>query len=111
MSRYVNNFFFEASTWKGIYNAWYTKLLNIHTRYVENLYTMKEIEQGYMILATERARNNASEAKSNIKRVLNIKLPCNKRNNKIKVLEKFGIKVPNSTIEAIMMDIMNDNTL
>ena len=58
---------------------------------------MKEIDQGYKILATIRARNYASEAKSKILRVLKTELSRNQLNKKINIFEKFYIKVPNST--------------
>ena len=35
----------------------------------------------------------------------------NQCNMKIKVVDKFGIKDPYRNIEALMMDIMNNNTL
>ena len=44
-------------------------------------------------------------------RKLKIKLSCNQHNYKIKVCEKFGIKIPKSTRGAIMMYRTNNNTI
>ena len=63
-----------------------------------------------MSVVTRRSSNNALEAKSNMPRALKAKLSRNQRNNKTNDREKFCIKVPNSTREALMMDIMNNNT-
>ena len=62
-------------------------------------------------MTTSRASNNASETKSNMTRALNTKLSNNQHNKKIKVRDKFGIKVSNSTREVLMMDRMNNNNL
>ena len=111
ISRYVKNCVVEASIRNFFYNACSTKVLKGHTRAVKCLCRMKEVYQGYRIIATRRSRKNESEAKSIIPRALKTKLPRNQHNNKIKFSEKFGIKVPNSTREALMMYIMNNNTL
>ena len=37
LARYVKNYVVEASRWKGIYNAWYIKVLKGHTRAVKRL--------------------------------------------------------------------------
>ena len=63
-----------------------------------------------MSVVTRRSSNNALEAKSNMPRALKAKLSRNQRNNKTNDREKFCIKVPNSTREVLMMDIMNNNT-
>ena len=42
-------------------------------------------------------------------RALKTKLPRNQWNRRIKVCEKFDIKVPNSNREALIMDRMNNN--
>ena len=63
-----------------------------------------------MIVATRRSSKNASEAKYKIPRSVKIKISHSKQNKKIKVCEEFSIKVPNSTIEALMMNKMNNNT-
>ena len=44
-------------------------------------------------------------------RPLKTKLSHSQRNKKIHFCDKFGIKVPNITREALMMDMMNNNTL
>ena len=48
---------------------------------------MKEIDQGYRIVSTRRARNNASEEKSKMPRAISTKLSRNQLNKKIKVHE------------------------
>ena len=53
----------------------------------------------------------ASKAKSKMPIALNTKTPRNKCNRKIKVGEKFGIKVPTSTRQALFIYGMNNNTL
>ena len=63
-----------------------------------------------MIVATRRSSNNASEAKYKMPRSVKIKLSHSKQKKKIEVCEEFIIKVPNSTIEALMMNTMNNNT-
>ena len=70
---------------------------------------INDIKQGYRILEARRARKNSSGAKSKMSRALKTKLPRNQRNRKIKVCEKFDIKVPNSNREALIMDRMNNN--
>ena len=72
---------------------------------------MKEIDREYWIVATRRSRKNASEAKYKMTRVLKTKLFHNQHNKRIKVCDKFGIKVSNSTIWSLMMDRMNNNNL
>ena len=72
---------------------------------------MKVIDQWYRIVATRSSRNNASEAKSKIARTLKTKLTHNKYKKKINFCEKFFIKVPTSTREALMMGRMNNNTI
>ena len=62
-------------------------------------------------MESRRASKFSSEAKYKIPRALENKLSHNQLNKKIRVCEKFGIKVPNSTREALMMDRMNNNTL
>ena len=62
-----------------------------------------------MILETRRASNNASEEKSKMPIALKNKLYCNQHNKKIQVRGKFGIKVPTSTREAFLTDIINNN--
>ena len=111
LSRYVKNCVVEASRRKFVYNDWSTKVLKGHTRAVKCLCIMKEVYQGYRIIATRRYRKNESEAKSIIPRALKTKLPRNQHNNKIKFSEKFCVKVPKSTREALMMYMMNNNTL
>ena len=72
---------------------------------------MNEIDQGYIIVEIWRARKNASEAKSNMPRAFRTKIYRNQRNKKIKVYEKLGINIINSTREALIMDRMNNNNL
>ena len=72
---------------------------------------MKETNRGYRIVSPRRPRNNASEEKSNTPRALKTKLYNNQRNKKIIFYEKIGIKVPKSTREELIMDIMKNNTL
>ena len=56
-------------------------------------------------------RKNVSEAKSKVPRAIKTKLSLNQLNNNIKFSEKFGINVPNSTIEVLTMNRNNNNTL
>ena len=72
---------------------------------------MKEFDRGYRLVVTRRARKNASEAKSMIPRDFYNKISHNQRYKRIKVCDKFGIKVPNSNRKALMMDRMTNNTL
>ena len=72
---------------------------------------MKEINQRYRIVETIRSRKNAPEEKSNMSRAIKTKLSQNQCNRKIKVCEKFGIKVHTNTREALIMDRMNNNNL
>ena len=72
---------------------------------------MKEIERGYRIVVTRKSSKNTPETKPQIPRALMNKLSYNQLIKKIKVHEKFCIKVLNSTREAIMMERMNDNIL
>ena len=44
-------------------------------------------------------------------RAIKTKLYRNQGNKRIKVGERFGIKVPNSSIKVLMTDIINNNTL
>ena len=62
-------------------------------------------------MSTRRVRKNVSEEKSKMPRALKTKLSRNKCNKKIKLSGRFDIKVSNSTREALMMDIMNNNTI
>ena len=50
---------------------------------------MKEIDQGYMIMATRRSKQNASEEKSKMPKALSTKLCHIQGNNKIKFCEKL----------------------
>ena len=107
----MNNYVVEASIRKGVYNDWSTKVIKGHTGSVKHIYRMKEIYRGYRIVATRRARKNSSEEKSKTPKALKTKISRNKCNKKIKFCEKFGIKITKITIEALMMDIMNNNTI
>ena len=80
LARYVKNHVFipvEASRRKGVYNVWSTNVIKGHTIDVKHLYSIKETNQWYRIVATWRSRNNVSEAKYNKPRALKNKLSHN----------------------------------
>ena len=62
-------------------------------------------------MVTRRYKNHAEEAKPNILSTLIIKPSCKTYNYKMYICKNFGIKVTNSTIEALIIYKNNNNTL
>ena len=66
---------------------------------------------GYRIVETRIDKKHAEYSKYNILGGIKAKLLHKKGNKKINVHENFCISVPNSSIEALIMDNTNNNTL
>ena len=79
------------------------------------MYRMKEIDRSFRIgVSNQSGRDKQlsrlrliSKSKSKVPRALKKKISKNARNQRKEMREKFGIKIPNNTREALLLDRMN----
>jgi hypothetical protein len=96
LARYVRNKVIDRKR-NGFYQQWANKTLKTHTRCIRRLY------RSYNVGATMRV--------TRLRRVQKNRESRNSRNAKSLSPEKFGIKIPRNTREALLFDIDNKNTM
>ena len=101
----------EAYLIKVPFNASSVKVLNVHTRSIRCFYCVKDVDKGYSLEMSIRARNQVSKAKSNISRALKSKMSRNELNKGNKYWDKFGYNIPNNFSGEFLLDRKQGNTL
>ena len=115
VARYVKNYVVEKSRRDGQFNAWASKVLKANARRIKRMYRMKEIDRSFRIGVLKQSGRDKqlsrlrliSKSKSTVPRALKKKISKNARNQRKEMREKFGIKIPNNTREALLLDRMN----
>jgi hypothetical protein len=96
LARYIRAKVIDAIR-HGFYNTWAKQTLKNHNRCVRRLYHVYNVDS---VLRTRRAAFNNTTRVSR-----------NTRNAKEKKKEKFGIRIPRNTKEALIFDKENNNSL
>lgn len=98
-ARYIRNYVVENRR-HGNYNTWALNMIKKHTRAIRRLYRSYNIDKSMRVCKTRRANQNQKSQPLGVPR----------NTKKTKTTEKFGIKIPNNTREALLLDKMNGNT-
>ena len=103
----------EKSWRNGFYNTWATKVLKSNGRVICRLQRMKDIDRNFRIKIICRTRKEhellcgKDMKNSTPPEGAKKKISRNARNQKKKIKEKFGIKIPKSTHGALLLDRAN----
>ena len=95
LAKYIRDHILDAKR-NGRYNTWAKQTLKSHNRCIRRLYRAYAIDHMHRIYKTRRAKQN--------------RMSKNARNQTIHHREKSGIRIPNSTRDALLLDKINDNT-
>lgn len=94
VARYIRDKVIESRR-NGFYNSWAKRTLKSHGRCIRRLYQIHNVDK------TVRIRRMTQKKE---------KISKNARNARNKNREKFGIRIPNNTQEALVYDRQNGNT-
>ncbi len=95
LARYIRNSVLEKRR-GGYYNTWASKILKQHGR------TIRRLHRFYNVSRTVSARRNREKRKT-LSRNQRLAFDTNR--------EKHGIKIPNTTRQALLLDIDNKDTM
>ena len=106
VARYISLHVVEQKR-NGRYNNWAKKVLKNHNRNIRRLYRMYNVDKTIRVARTKRGIKNQHTIRRN--NTTNASGEKAKKKKPI-MTEKFGIKIPQNTRQALLLDRINKNT-